>query len=51
MILSKPTSFVNIDTTEKIVVVGASTGGTEALRVSSKPSYRLSRHLSLSTHA
>ncbi len=32
-ILSKPTSFVNIDTTEKIVVVGASTGGTEALRV------------------
>ncbi len=32
-ILTKPTSFVNIDTTEKVVVVGASTGGTEALRV------------------
>lgn len=32
-ILQKPTSFVSIETTEKIVVVGASTGGTEALRV------------------
>ena len=33
VILPKATSSINIETTEKIVVVGASTGGTEALRV------------------
>ncbi|MHB8907582.1 MAG: protein-glutamate methylesterase/protein-glutamine glutaminase [Syntrophales bacterium] len=32
-ILEKPTSRAMIQTTEKVVVVGASTGGTEALRV------------------
>ena len=31
-ILEKPTSAAMIETTEKVVVVGASTGGTEALR-------------------
>lgn len=33
VILAKPRSNAMIETTEKIVVVGASTGGTEALRV------------------
>jgi len=32
-VLSKPTSSAMIKTTEKVVAVGASTGGTEALRV------------------
>ncbi|MEW6116561.1 MAG: chemotaxis response regulator protein-glutamate methylesterase [Nitrospirota bacterium] len=32
-ILAKPASKAMIETTEKVVVVGASTGGTEALRV------------------
>ena len=32
-ILEKPTSQAMIQTTEKVVVIGASTGGTEALRV------------------
>jgi two-component system chemotaxis response regulator CheB len=32
VILSKPTSKAMVKTTEKVVVVGASTGGTEALR-------------------
>ncbi len=32
-ILEKPTSKAMIQTTEKVVVVGASTGGTEALRI------------------
>jgi two-component system, chemotaxis family, protein-glutamate methylesterase/glutaminase len=32
-ILAKPSGRINIDTTEKVVVVGASTGGTEALRL------------------
>jgi len=32
-VLAKPTSKSMIETTEKVVVVGASTGGTEALRV------------------
>jgi two-component system chemotaxis response regulator CheB len=32
-VLAKPTSRAMIQTTEKVVVVGASTGGTEALRV------------------
>ena len=32
-IIDKPTSKAMIQTTEKVVVVGASTGGTEALRV------------------
>ena len=32
-VLEKPTSRAMIQTTEKVVVVGASTGGTEALRV------------------
>ncbi|MEW5814619.1 MAG: chemotaxis response regulator protein-glutamate methylesterase [Spirochaetota bacterium] len=33
VILSKPKGNLAIETTEKVVVVGASTGGTEALRV------------------
>jgi two-component system, chemotaxis family, protein-glutamate methylesterase/glutaminase len=33
VMLSKPNSAAMIQTTEKIIVVGASTGGTEALRV------------------
>jgi two-component system, chemotaxis family, protein-glutamate methylesterase/glutaminase len=33
VILEKPTSKAMVQTTEKVVVVGASTGGTEALRV------------------
>lgn len=33
VILSKPSSNAMAETTEKVVVVGASTGGTEALRV------------------
>jgi two-component system chemotaxis response regulator CheB len=33
VILSKPTTKAMLETTEKVVVVGASTGGTEALRV------------------
>jgi two-component system chemotaxis response regulator CheB len=33
VILAKPTSRAMLETTEKVVVVGASTGGTEALRV------------------
>lgn len=33
VVLSKPSSCLTIKTTETIVVVGASTGGTEALRV------------------
>ncbi len=33
VILDKPTSKAMIQTTEKVVVVGASTGGTEALKV------------------
>lgn len=33
VILSKPTGSEVIETTEKIIVVGASTGGTEALRI------------------
>lgn len=33
VILDKPTSKAMVQTTEKVVVVGASTGGTEALRV------------------
>jgi two-component system chemotaxis response regulator CheB len=33
VILSKPTSRAMAETTEKVIVVGASTGGTEALRV------------------
>ncbi len=32
-VLEKPTSNAMIQTTEKVVVIGASTGGTEALRV------------------
>ena len=32
-VLEKPTSRAMIQTTEKVVVIGASTGGTEALRV------------------
>ena len=32
-VLEKPTSRAMVQTTEKVVVVGASTGGTEALRV------------------
>lgn len=32
-VLAKPTSKAMVQTTEKVVVVGASTGGTEALRV------------------
>jgi two-component system, chemotaxis family, protein-glutamate methylesterase/glutaminase len=32
-VISKPTSKATIETTEKVVVVGASTGGTEAIRV------------------
>ncbi|MEW6419546.1 MAG: chemotaxis response regulator protein-glutamate methylesterase [Nitrospirota bacterium] len=32
-VIAKPTSKAMIQTTEKVVVVGASTGGTEALRV------------------
>ncbi len=32
-VLEKPTTHAMIETTEKIIVVGASTGGTEALRV------------------
>jgi two-component system chemotaxis response regulator CheB len=32
-VIAKPTARAMIETTEKIVVVGASTGGTEALRV------------------
>ena len=32
-VIAKPTSHAMIQTTEKIIVVGASTGGTEALRV------------------
>jgi len=32
-VLSKPTSKAMIETTEKVVVVGASTGGTEAIRI------------------
>jgi two-component system chemotaxis response regulator CheB len=32
-VLAKPTSHAMIETTEKVVAVGASTGGTEALRV------------------
>jgi two-component system chemotaxis response regulator CheB len=34
VILAKPTSRAMLETIEKVVVVGASTGGTEALRVS-----------------
>ena len=33
VILEKPTSYAMAKTTEKVVVVGASTGGTEALRI------------------
>jgi two-component system chemotaxis response regulator CheB len=33
VIISKPTSRAMIQTTEQVVVVGASTGGTEALRI------------------
>lgn len=33
VILAKPTTKAMLETTEKVVVVGASTGGTEALRV------------------
>ena len=33
VVIAKPTARAMIETTEKIVVVGASTGGTEALRV------------------
>jgi two-component system chemotaxis response regulator CheB len=33
VVLAKPSRHINIQTTEKVVVVGASTGGTEALRV------------------
>ena len=33
VILAKPSSRAMLETTEKVVVVGASTGGTEALRV------------------
>ncbi len=33
VIISKPTNFTSIDTTEKLIVVGASTGGTVALKV------------------
>ncbi len=33
VMLAKPTSRAMLETTEKVVVVGASTGGTEALRV------------------
>jgi two-component system, chemotaxis family, protein-glutamate methylesterase/glutaminase len=33
VILAKPTSRAMLETTDKVVVVGASTGGTEALRV------------------
>ena len=33
VILAKPTSRAMLETTEKVIVVGASTGGTEALRV------------------
>jgi len=32
-VIQKPTSKAMIETTEKVVVIGASTGGTEALRV------------------
>jgi two-component system, chemotaxis family, protein-glutamate methylesterase/glutaminase len=32
-VLAKPTSHAMVKTTEKVVVVGASTGGTEALRI------------------
>jgi two-component system chemotaxis response regulator CheB len=32
VVLSKPTSRAMVETTERVVVVGASTGGTEALR-------------------
>lgn len=32
-VMARPTSLAMIQTTEKVVVVGASTGGTEALRV------------------
>jgi two-component system chemotaxis response regulator CheB len=33
VVLARPSRHINIQTTEKVVVVGASTGGTEALRV------------------
>jgi two-component system, chemotaxis family, protein-glutamate methylesterase/glutaminase len=33
VIIDKPTSHAMIQTTEKVVVIGASTGGTEALRI------------------
>ncbi len=33
VILSKPKKYINLETTEKVVVVGASTGGTEAIKV------------------
>ena len=33
VIISKPTSKAMIQTTDKVIVVGASTGGTEALRI------------------
>ncbi|QEN03992.1 chemotaxis response regulator protein-glutamate methylesterase [Thiospirochaeta perfilievii] len=33
VIMSKPTNFHSIDTTEKLIVVGASTGGTVALKI------------------
>ncbi len=32
-VIAKPTSYAMTETTEKVVVIGASTGGTEALRV------------------
>lgn len=33
VVIAKPTQFNSIDTTEKLIVVGASTGGTVALKV------------------
>lgn len=33
VIIAKPTTFTSIDTTEKLIVVGASTGGTVALKI------------------
>jgi two-component system chemotaxis response regulator CheB len=33
VILSKPKKFMSLETTEKVIVLGASTGGTEAIRI------------------
>jgi two-component system chemotaxis response regulator CheB len=51
VMLAKPKLDAVLQTTEKIVVVGASTGGTEALRDFLEPCPRTARHSDSSAHA